>query len=78
MKPLLAVEFAFLILWSSGFIGAQYGIAHAGTFTFLLYRYGALTAILFGYLAMRGELRFGGVAQVRRAATMGLLGHCVW
>lgn len=32
-------ELLFLVLWSSGYIGAKIGLPHAGTFTLLFYRY---------------------------------------
>ena len=75
---LLALEFSFLVLWSSGFIGAKYGLPHAGTFTLLFFRYFILSIMLFAWLAVRGQLSFGCAAQIRRAAVMGLLAHCVW
>jgi len=62
-RHLLAIEAAFLLVWSSGFIGAKFGLPYAGTFTFLFRRY-----LLLAWLAARGELRFGDAAQVRRAA----------
>ena len=77
-KQILAVELVFLVLWSSGFIGAKYGLPYAGTFTLLFFRYLLLSVVLFAWLAVRGQLRFGGVTQIRQAAIMGLLAHCVW
>ena len=77
-RNILAIEFAFLVLWSSGFIGAKYGLPHAGTFTLLFFRYLILSVVLFAWLAARGQLHFGGGTQIRQAAVMGLLAHCVW
>jgi drug/metabolite transporter (DMT)-like permease len=31
--------YLFVILWATGFIGAKYGLPHAGPLTFLLVRY---------------------------------------
>ena len=75
---LLAVEGAFLLLWSSGFIGAKYGLAHAGTFTLLFYRYLLVSLVLFFWLVARGQLRFGSKKQIWRAAAMGILAHAIW
>ena len=75
---LFLVEGLFLILWSTGFVGAKYGIPYAGTFTLLFWRYLLLSVVLFIWLAVRGELRFGDSGQVKRAAGMGVLGHAIW
>ena len=76
---ILALELVFLVLWSSGFIGAKYGLPHAGTFTLLFFRYFALSVLLIGWLAMSGGMRrFGSAGQIRHAAAIGLLAHCVW
>ncbi len=37
---------AFVVLWSTGFIGAKFGLPHAEPFTFLLLRFVAVSAIL--------------------------------
>lgn len=74
----LMVEGLFLILWSSGFIGAKYGLPYAGTFTLLFWRYLLLSVVLFLWLAVRGELHFNDAKQTWRAAGMGILGHAVW
>lgn len=36
----------FVFLWSTGFIGAKYGLPYAGPLTFLLLRYSALVVLL--------------------------------
>lgn len=36
----------FVLLWSTGFIGAKYGLPYAGPLTFLLLRFVAVTSIL--------------------------------
>lgn len=41
-----AAPFTFVILWSTGFIGAKFGLPYAEPFTFLLWRYGAVTLLL--------------------------------
>lgn len=76
---IIAVEGVFLVLWSSGFIGAKYGLPHAGTFTLLFFRYLMLSVVLVGWLAMTGKLRrIGSFKQIRHAVVIGLLAHFVW
>jgi drug/metabolite transporter (DMT)-like permease len=38
--------FFFVFLWSTGFIGAKYGLPHAGPLSFLLTRYGFVIALM--------------------------------
>lgn len=76
-RRILAIEFLFLVLWSSGFIGAKYVLPYVGTFTLLFFRYLILSVVLFAWLAARGQFRFGGIAQIRQSAVMGLLAHCI-
>ena len=37
----------FVVLWSSGFVGAKFGLGYAGTFTLLTLRYALVTTVLF-------------------------------
>jgi drug/metabolite transporter (DMT)-like permease len=41
-----AMPAVFVVLWSSGFIGAKYGLPYAEPFTFLLWRFAVVTALL--------------------------------
>jgi len=43
--------FLFVFLWSTGFIGAKYGLPHAGPLSFLLVRYG-LVIVLMALIAL--------------------------
>src|SRR5574343_2027179 len=36
----------FVFLWSTGFIGAKYGLPHAGPLSFLFVRYGAVISLM--------------------------------
>jgi len=47
----LAFPFLFVLLWSTGFIAAKYGLAYAPPLTFLLYRF-VLVAALMGIVAV--------------------------
>lgn len=46
MRPDLLVAPAFVVLWSTGFIGAKLGLPHAGPMTFLALRFGLVALIL--------------------------------
>src|SRR3712207_4005770 len=65
----------FVLLWSTGFVGAKYGLPYAEPFTFLSLRLG-VAAVLLGVLAV--TLRSAGMAsrsQYGRASVAGLLLH---
>ena len=40
--------FVFVLLWSTGFIGARLGLPHSGPLTFLFVRYGVVIVLLWG------------------------------
>lgn len=42
----IAAPVLFVILWSTGFIGAKLGLPYSEPFTFLLWRYGTVTLLL--------------------------------
>ena len=44
--PALAISSLFVVLWSTGFIGAKLGLPYAEPLTFLLYRYLGVVAVL--------------------------------
>lgn len=69
---------AFVLLWNSGFIGAEYGLPFAGPWALLLWRYLALVALLGAYLALRGRLHWPGVRSAGHAASVGILAHGAW
>lgn len=46
---ILGLELLFVVLWSSGFIGAKYGLPYGGPFTLLFFRY-----VLVAYYCLRG------------------------
>ena len=68
----------FVLLWNSGFIGAEYGLPFTGPFTLLFWRYWALTGILLLYLTVSGRLRWPGFYGASIAMLVGLLAHGVW
>ncbi|PWD99643.1 DMT family transporter [Marinilabilia rubra] len=69
---------AFIILWNSGFIGAEYGLPYTGPFTLLFWRYGILTLILSLYLLITGRFKFHGWGTIFPNMLVGFLAHGVW
>lgn len=49
---LAAAPFAFVLIWSTGFIVAKYAAPHAPPLTFLLYRFAGVIAILLPIIAV--------------------------
>lgn len=68
----------FVLLWNSGFIGAEYGLPWAGPFTLLFWRYLALSVLLLPVVLVRRKAvrpRKGAIAQI---GLVGILAHAVW
>lgn len=47
-----AAPFLFVFLWSTGFLGAKYGLPHAAPLAFLLVRYGLVIALMAGVASL--------------------------
>lgn len=68
----------FVFLWSTGFIGAKYGLPYAGPLTFLLLRYSALVVLL-TMLALICRSRWpGDWRQWLHLGVAGLLIHALY
>lgn len=68
----------FVLLWSTGFLGAKYGMPHAEPFTFLAYRF-AITTVLFAGIVMIMRVPWPRDRQTWiHAAVVGLLMHGVY
>ena len=68
----------FVFLWSTGFIGAKYGLPDAGPLSFLLTRYGAVI-LLMGALALATRAPWPvGPRQWLHIAVTGLLVHATY
>jgi len=78
MKRTILLVIGFVLLWNSGFIGAEYGLPYSGPFTLLFWRYLALTAFMFLYLAIRGRLRWVGWPAASVNMLVGVLAHGGW
>ncbi len=68
----------FVLLWNSGFIGAEFGLDYAGVYTLLAWRYWMLVGLLGLYLGLRGQLRWPGSHAAGLTALVGLFAHGVW
>lgn len=70
-----AMPAVFVVLWSSGFIGAKYGLPYAEPFTFLLWRF-AIVAIVLAIAAGAWRAPWPrGWVEVGHIAVAGLLVH---
>ena len=70
-----AAPVVFVLLWSTGFIGAKYGLPYAPPLTFLALRLGVAGVLLAGAAAVTGSARLSSRAQFGRAGVVGLLLH---
>ena len=80
-RTTILLVIGFVILWNSGFIGAEYGLPYAGPFTMLFWRYLGLTAVIALYLLIRNRLiEIGKVSWQAAGQNMivGILAHGVW
>ncbi|MEF8793824.1 MAG: DMT family transporter, partial [Thiohalorhabdus sp.] len=75
---LLGLELLFVLLWNSGFIGAEYGLPYTGPWSLLFWRYLVLAGLLGGWLALRGRLGWPGQRAAGHTALVGILAHGVW
>jgi drug/metabolite transporter (DMT)-like permease len=72
---LAAMPVVFVLLWSTGFVVARYGMPHAPPLSFLAWRY-ALSIVAFGlWIALARAAWPQGAAQWRHLAVTGLLMH---
>ncbi|MFN2562835.1 MAG: EamA family transporter [Jatrophihabitans sp.] len=70
-----AAPLLFVLLWSTGFVGARYGLPYADPFTFLALRLGIASVLLAGLAVVTHSPWPASSAEYRRAATVGLLLH---
>ncbi len=63
----------FVLLWSTGFVGAKYGLPYAEPFTFLALRLALAGALLAGLAAVLRAAWPAGREQSTQAAVAGLL-----
>jgi len=68
----------FLLLWNSGFIGAEYGLPYTGPYTLIFFRYLAVTVLLALYLLLKKRLKWFGWKVAGVNMLIGFLAHGVW
>lgn len=68
----------FVVLWSSGFIGAKFGLDYAGTFTILFWRYLLVTAVLAVLVTITRQWQPITHKVVMRHMAVGALAHAGW
>jgi drug/metabolite transporter (DMT)-like permease len=70
-----SVPVVFVLLWSTGFVGAKFGLPYAEPFTFLAIRMGLSTVLLAILVWALRTPRLTSSTQVRRSAIIGALLH---
>lgn len=78
LAHLFGLELLFVLLWNSGFIGAEYGLPNTGPWTLMLWRYSALTVVLGLWLLVSRQWRWPGARALGHTAIVGVLAHGVW
>ncbi len=68
----------FVLLWNSGFIGAEYGLPFTGPFTLIFWRYLAVTALIALYLIIKKRFKWVGLKLASLNMLIGFLAHGVW
>jgi len=69
---------AFVLLWNSGFIGAEFVLPFTAPFSLMFWRYWLLAALLAAVLMLRGQLRWPGLSTAMFESAIGLLAHGAW
>ena len=68
----------FVVLWSTGFIGARLGLPHAEPFTFLMLRFAILTVLLGGFSLLVRAPWPSDWRQIMHLSISGMLLHCAY
>ena len=74
--PVLCV--LFVLLWSSGFVGAKFGLDYSGTFTILFWRYLLVVVVVGALVTIRGRWQRIPPRDLVRHAAVGALAHAGW
>lgn len=77
-KKILLLAIGFVLLWNSGFIGAEYGLPYTGPFTLVFWRYLTLTLLMFLYLLVKKRFRRMSWPVMGYNMLVGFLAHGVW
>jgi drug/metabolite transporter (DMT)-like permease len=71
--PALLISGLFVVLWSTGFIGAKLGLPHAEPLTFLLWRYAGVVLVLLPLCWLAGARWPASLAEAGHVAVAGVL-----
>ena len=74
----ILLSLVFVLLWNSGFIGAEYGLPYADPYSLVFWRYLVLTMVLAAYLLIRKRKHRFNIKKIGHASLVGLLSHGVW
>lgn len=77
-KYTLLLAVGFVLLWNSGFIGAEYGLPYTGPFTLVFWRYLGLTLFIAVFLQIRNRLKWVGWKIAAPNMLIGVLSHGLW
>lgn len=77
-KSTIWLIIGFVLLWNSGFIGAEYALSYTGPYTLIFLRYLAVTLLLATYLLITKRLKWIGIKNASRHMLIGFLAHGVW
>lgn len=77
-KSTILLIIGFVLLWNSGFIGAEYALSYTGPFTLIFLRYLAVTILIALYLVIRKRLKWVGFRVASINMLIGFLAHGVW
>lgn len=77
-RKTIFLAIAFILLWNSGFIGAEYGLSYTKPFTLIFWRYLALTLLLLAYLLVRRRFQLLKSSVATHQMAVGALAHGVW
>ena len=72
------MPFAFVLLWSTGFIVAKFAVPHAPPLTFLLYRFAGVVAVLLPIIAITRAPWPRGLSAWRDIAVVGVLLQAIY
>ena len=74
----VVMALSFVLLWNSGFIGAEFVLPYTGPFSLMFWRYWVLALLLAVLLALRGQLRWPGFSTAMFESVVGVLAHGAW
>lgn len=73
---LLAI--GFVLLWNSGFIGADYGLPYTNPYTLMFFRYAGVAIVMMIYLTVMKRFIIPSWAAGWRSMVIGALAHGMW